>query len=708
MPEAIQKDSLIGKRITKLDAPEKAGGKTRYIQDLDVQGQLYGKILRSSRVHAKIKSIDTAAAKALPGVHAVITAADVPWQRPIGVAKDHFPLKTDRVRSLRDEIAAVAAESEAIAEAALKLIKVEYEDLPVLADPNDSLKPGAPLIHPEPHGASAKHDHLKQAQGIAYAGKPDNIAMTFDYQQGDVAAGERESDVVFEDTFHLHYVTHCCMGVSGIIAEFDSSGNLLMYSNTQVPFLHKREFAEILNMDPARIRIIQPPIGGGFGSKLDIYPFEPITVFLAKATGRPVKLVFTREEEFLASPTRQPVILTLRSGCKKDGTLTFRTVNTLHDNGAYTSWGATTPFVMMQTISSLYRVPHCLYHTKAVYTNNPYAGSFRGYGNLQATFAVEQQIDELAEKLGIDPLEMRLKNAQDPGEVTPQGMHFKTCGLKECLTTAAEVSQFREKHRAALDARRSPSRYKRGVGMASMLHVGGGAKIYPSDGCGTILKIDDFAHVTLITGASEIGQGSETVLSQIVCEELGLPISAVSVVNNDTDITPWDVGVHASRTTFIAGNSAITAGGQERSGNFRVALAMDVRQKYRFDLAYVGFYGEYDEDGGVENHRGIDDERVSEGQDEPREEQARAHRIRVARRQGIPGGRAQRVVHGVGNVVVGGIGADDFITKPVRVDELLDWIGRGWVTGEYHSGPWANVGTPDDLAELETALAKRA
>lgn len=574
MPETIQKDSLIGKRITKLDAPEKAGGKTRYIHDIDLPGQLYGKILRSSRIHAKIRSIDTAAAKALPGVHAVITAADVPYQRPIGVAKDHFPLKTDRVRSLRDEIAAVAAESEAIAEAALKLIKVEYEDLPVLADPRDSLKPDAPLIHPEPHGASARHDHLKQAQGIAYLGKPDNIAMTFDYQQGDVAEGERESDVVFEDTFHLHYVTHCCMGVSGIIAEFDPAGNLTMYSNTQVPFLHKREFAEILNMDPARIRIIQPPIGGGFGSKLDIYPFEPITVFLAKATGRPVKLVFTREEEFLASPTRQPVILTLRSGCKKDGTLTFRTVSTLHDNGAYTSWGATTPFVMMQTISSLYRVPHCLYHTKAVYTNNPYAGSFRGYGNLQATFAVEQHMDMMAEAIGMDPLEFRLKNAQDPGEVTPQGMHFKSCGFKECLTTAAEASGFLAKFKANEADKAKPGRFKRGVGMASMLHVGGGAKIYPSDGCGTILKMDDFGSVTLITGASEIGQGSETVLAQLVCEELGVPLSAVRVINNDTEITPWDVGVHASRTTFIAGNSAIGAARKARGKILDAAAKM--------------------------------------------------------------------------------------------------------------------------------------
>ncbi|HUW36979.1 MAG TPA: xanthine dehydrogenase family protein molybdopterin-binding subunit [Rhodocyclaceae bacterium] len=534
----ILPDSLIGKRIVKMDAPEKAEGKTRYIHDINLPGQLHGKILRSARVHARIVSIDTRAARALPGVHAVITAADVPDQRPIGVARDHLPLKSDRVRSQRDEIAAVAADSEEIAARALGLIKVEYEDLPVLADPEDSRKPGAPVLH-EAH--------------------PDNVAMRFDYAHGDVAQGEAESDVVIEDSFRLHYVTHCCMGVSGIIAEFDASGGLLMYSNTQVPFLHKREFADYLNMDPSRVRIVQPPIGGGFGSKLDIYPFEVIAVFLARAAKRPVKLQFTREEEFLASPTRQPVLLTLRSGCKRDGTLTFRQVHTLHDNGAYTSWGATTPFVMMQTFSSLYRVPHCDYHTVAVYTNNPYAGSFRGYGNLQATFAIEQHMDMLAEAIGMEPLEFRLKNAQDAGEVTGQGMVFKSCGFKECLTTAATRSGYSAKRKQNIADRTAPGAIKRGIGMASMLHVGGGAKIYPSDGCGTILKLDDFAHVTLITGASEIGQGSETVLSQLVCEELGLPMSAVTVVNNDTAITPWDVGVHASRTTFIAGNSAIGA-----------------------------------------------------------------------------------------------------------------------------------------------------
>jgi xanthine dehydrogenase molybdenum-binding subunit len=351
-------------------------------------------------------------------------------------------------------------------------------------------------------------------------------------------------------------------------------GNLTIWSNTQVPFLHKREFAQVLQIDPARIRIIQPPIGGGFGSKLDIYPFEPICIFLAKATRRPVKLVFTREEEFVASPTRQPVILTLRSGVKKDGTLTFRGVETLHDNGAYTSWGASTPFVMMQTFSSLYRVPHCKYHTTVVYTNNPYAGSFRGYGNLQGTFAVESHMDRLAEAIGMDPLDFRLKNAQEPGEVTPQGMHFKTCGLKECLRTAAQYSDYRRKHREYAKAWKSAATVKRGIGMASMLHVGGGAKIYPSDGCGTILKIDDFAQVIVITGASEIGQGSETVLAQLVCEELGLPLSAVKVVNNDTDITPWDVGVHASRTTFIAGNSAIGAARKAKAKIYAAAAKL--------------------------------------------------------------------------------------------------------------------------------------
>ncbi len=228
-----------------------------------------------------------------------------------------------------------------------------------------------------------------------------------------------------------------------------------------------------------------------------------------------------------------------------------------------------TPFVIMQTISSLYRVPHCRYHTRVVYTNNPYSGSFRGFGNLQATFAVEAHMDTLAEAVGMDPLAFRLHNAQQPGEVTPQGMVFRSCGLRECLETAARASQFSQKAQTNRIARdREPGRtstVKRGIGMASLLHVGGGAKIYRSDGCGTILKIDDYGHVTVITGSTDIGQGSETVIAQLVAEELGLPISSITIINNDSEITPWDVGVHASRTTFIAGNSARLAARDARA-----------------------------------------------------------------------------------------------------------------------------------------------
>ncbi|MEE8395664.1 MAG: molybdopterin cofactor-binding domain-containing protein, partial [bacterium] len=365
--EIAHKETLIGKGVPKLDAPDKTAGKTRYIQDIELPGMLHAKILRAGRPHALIVSIDTSAAGELPGVHAVITAADTPGV-PLGHAKDNLPLKKDKVRGSRDEVAAVAAESEAIALEALALIEVEYEDLPGLFDPAEALREGAPLIHEN---------------------KPGNIPMQTDYSQGDVAQGEAESELVLEDSFSLHFVTHCCMGVSGVIAEFDAQGNLLVHSQTQVPFLYKREISPVIGVAPEKIRVIQPPSGGGFGSKLDIYPFEPIAIFLARATRRPVRLIFTREEEFIASPTRQPVELTLRSGVKKDGTLTFRDVKTLHDNGGYTSWGATTSFVMMQTFSSLYRVPHCRYHTTVAYTNNLTSGSFRGYGNLQATFAVE-------------------------------------------------------------------------------------------------------------------------------------------------------------------------------------------------------------------------------------------------------------------------------------------------------------------------------
>ena len=557
----IEKESLIGKSFPKIDAPERATGRAIYIHDLELPRMLHAAILRADRVHARIVSVDTSRAERLAGVRAVITAKDID-NVPFGHGRDNTPLKGDKVRCIRDEIAAVAAETEEIAREAVALIRVEYEDLPPILTTEEALREGAPLIHEE---------------------KGTNVAVTYDYSHGDVLEGERESDLVVEETYRLPYVTHCCLGTCGIAASFDARGNLTLYSVTQVPFLYRRDMAAIVGIPPEKIRVIQVTIGGGFGSKLDLYPYEPVAVHLARKAQRPVKLVFDRVEEFVASPTRQPTEIRIRAGAKRDGTFTFREIEFTHDNGGYTSWGATTPFVMTQSFSSLYRAPHVRMTGKVVYTNNPYAGSMRGYGNLQATFAVESSIDLIADKLGIDALDLRLKNAQESGETTGQGMVLGVCGLKECLTGAAERSGWREKRGVTETSRPN---VRRGIGMASLIHVGGGAKIYKSDGCGTVLKIDDFTKVTLLTGSSEIGQGSETVLAQLTAEELGIPLDHVQVVNNDTEITPWDVGVHASRTTFVAGNSARLAARKAREKLLSAASAqlgipaaeMDIRR----------------------------------------------------------------------------------------------------------------------------------
>jgi CO/xanthine dehydrogenase Mo-binding subunit len=559
--------TLIGRRIPKLDAPEKARGLARYIQDLRLPRMLHGKILFAGRPHARLVSIDTSAARALPGVRAVLTAADIKLV-PFGFGHDNTALKKDKVTCVRDEVAAVAAETPQLAAEAIGLIRVTYEDLPLVTTTEQAVSAGAPIIH---------------------ASVPDNTPFRYDYSHGDVEQGQRESAVIVEDTYYLQRQAHCCLGTAGIIASFDADGRLTLYSVTQVPFLYKHELAQVIGLPPEMIRVIQPPIGGGFGSKLDIHPFEPICVFLARATGRPVRLLFTRDEEFRTTPTRQPMVIRLKSGARRNGTFTFRDVHMTLDNGGHTSWGATTPWVSMRTFSSLYRVPHVRQHVDVIYTNNIYACAFRGYGNPQATFAVESQVDRLAEALDMDPLDIRLKNAHDPGETTPQGMILSTCGLKECLQKATRAAGWQEKRsRAGRPPTSTPNRQSpiaHGLGLAALFHVGGGAKIYRSDGCGTILKLDDFGGVTIQTGSSEIGQGSETVIAQIVAEELGLPIRNIRVVNNDTDLTPWDVGVHASRTTFVAGNSALQAAREARRKLLAAAAARLKRDPAELDLA---------------------------------------------------------------------------------------------------------------------------
>ncbi len=527
----IARTTLIGQRVKKPDAADKSTGKTRYINDMVLPQMLIGKVLFAGRPHARIVRIDTAAAQKLAGVHAVLTGKDVAGLK-FGFVRDNVALK-EKVRCEHDEVAAVAAETEEIAARALELIEVEYEDLPGVFTPEAGAKEGAPLIH----------DNF-----------PGNKSLYFEFKHGDLAAAEALSDVIVDSVFRPHHVTHCCMGTSCAIADFDHNGRLTIWTQTQYPYNYKMDLAPALGIGPGDIRVIQPPVGGAFGSKLDVYPYEPIAALLARKTGRPVKVLYSREEEVKAAPTRQAAIIHMRTGCTRDGVLTFRSADVLLDNGAYTSWGPTIPVIMMRTTSGHYRVPVVDFKAQAIYTNNPYAGSFRGYGNVQTTYATAQQMDMLAEMLDIDPLEFHLKNAQKSGEYTPQKSFLRECALAECLETAAKASDYsaKRKHYAAL--RDAPGRFKKGIGLASSIHNAGGAKIHKSDGIGTILKVDDYARVTVISGASEIGQGIDAVITLIVAEELGVPLEHVTISNNDSDIAPWDVGVHASRTTFIAGN----------------------------------------------------------------------------------------------------------------------------------------------------------
>src|SRR5215471_19278124 len=521
---------VIGTRQRRLDGRDRVLGRTAYVSDLRLPGMLAGKILRSPHPHALVRSIDVTAAERSPGVVAVVHAGTV-RQRPFGYGADNVPLKGDRVRCVGDEVAAVAAEDEEAAERALDLIEVDYEVLPAVFDPFAALEPSAPAVHPE----------RSDVEG--------NVSMRWDFEHGDVDAAARQAAVIVEGTYSsplsapVPIETHCCM------AAFDSEGRLDVWTGVHMAFMYRKAIADCLELDWREIRVHQPPIGGSFGGKIDIDPIDFITVLLARAARRPVKIHFSREEEFIGSRVRQPMHIRMRTGCDREGNIVFREADVVSDNGAYNAWGSHALLVVMQTISSLYRVPNCRVRSRVVYTNKAYGGSVRGFGNPKTTFAVEQQIEQLAEALGADPIELRLRNANRSGDVTPQGMRITSCGLSECLETVRRDSGWAGRRGRMRDRHR-------GLGAAAFIHVGGGARIYPSDGCGSILKIDEAGRVTLITGASELGQGSETVLAMVTAETLGVPLAAVHVVNDDTELKPWDVGAHASRTTFVAGNSA--------------------------------------------------------------------------------------------------------------------------------------------------------
>ncbi|NQU14893.1 MAG: xanthine dehydrogenase family protein, partial [Desulfobacteraceae bacterium] len=541
--------SFVGTEAPRPDAPEKVAGRAIYIHDLTRPNMLYGKIKYSEHAHAKILNVDTTRAERLPGVRAVITGYNTPEIR-FGFIKDNHILKRGKVRQFRDEVAAVAATDPEIAEEAVSLIKIEYEELPAVFDPEEALKAGAPLIHEkDPRGRPTK-DNL--------------LPVPWKFVSGDVENAKDNARYIAEDRLETPLVQQSCMGTAGCIAEFDLNNNLIIRTKTQIPFLAQNDFNQALaamGLKGKNSRVIVPTLGGAFGTGLDTHGYEYIAILLAYKTGRPVKIVLSREEEFSTLSPRQPTRTHIIQGCDKNGLLTFREVRMVLDNGAYTSWGATTPGVMMLPISSLYRVPNVFYETKIVYTNNTYCQAMRGYGNPQAAWAIESNMDHLAETAGIDPFDFRMINSNIPDEVSPMGLEITTCGLKDCLKTVAHKLNWKEK--------RGKGREKaRGVGMASLFHVGGSGRVYRSDGSGIVMKLDDFGQVSVFTGGVEMGQGFNAALMLASAEALGVTPDRVTIVSGDTATCPWDVGTHASRGAFTSCNAAIMAAEKARKKIF--------------------------------------------------------------------------------------------------------------------------------------------
>ncbi len=545
----------IGRDSARPDAPDKAAGRAHYIHDLERPSMLHGKIKFSEHAHARIVSIDTSQAERLPGVHAVITAHNTPEVR-IGFLRDNVALKKDKVRQYRDEVAAVAATDPDTAAEAVELIRVDYEPLPGVFSPEEALADNAPLVHEvDPRGRPLSSNRMK---------------LSYNHLSGSMQEGWKASRHVAEGFFSTPLIQQSCMGTAGCIAEFDARGNLTIWAKTQIPFLAQRDFNGALaamGLKGKNARVIVPALGGGFGSGLDTHVYEYIAILLAHRTGRAVKMLYDRREEFANLSPRQSAKVHVAQGCDSEGRLTFRDIKVMQDNGAYTSWGATFPTVMMLPATSLYVVPHVSFSAELVYTNNTYCQAMRGYGNPEVTWAIESNLDELAEEAGISAFDLRKINCNRPGEVTPMGLQVGTCGLQECLETTFTGLDWMDKRGEQKDK-------ARGVGMASLMHVGGSGRIYRSDASGIILKLDDFGNVNVSHGGVEMGQGLHSVISLGVAEALGVRPEQVVMNQTDTGTCPWDVGTHASRGAFTALNAAIDACGQARELIFEAAAEL--------------------------------------------------------------------------------------------------------------------------------------
>ncbi len=581
MSEGKSDFRLIGKPQRKIEGLEKSTGRAIYADDVQLPGMLHGKILRSPHPHARIVSVDISAAEALEGVHGVVTGRDMPVAYGIiPWTPDEYPLAVDRVRYVGDGVAAVAAVDEDTAIRALDLIRVEYEMLTPVLDPFDAIAADgtAPYVH-EPrkegrNGNVTKHVHLEFGEVDALMDTSDVVV---------------EGDYLFEGTTHTPIEPHCAIGLwqpdgRGGVGEgagsaspaadaAPSPGKLTVWSATQVPHYLHRELARVLSVDPARVRVIQPLVGGAFGGKSEPFDLEFCVAKLAMKTGRPVKILYTREEVFYAHRGRHPYHMKYRTGCDADGMLKSVDAEIVLDGGAYASFGLVTTYYSGQLLCAPYAMPSYRFDSTRVYTNKPACGPKRGHGSVQPRFAFEVQMDKLAERVGIDPIEIRRRNFIGEDTRTVNELRVTSNGFLECLAAVERASSWGEKFR------RLP--FGHGVGVAGSTYISGtNYPIYPNEmpQSAVQIQIDRSGRVAIFSGASEIGQGCDSTVAYIVAEELGAPLEHIRVYRGDTDFTPVDLGAYSSRVTFMLGNATIDAARKlRRSVQQAVAEAWGVR-----------------------------------------------------------------------------------------------------------------------------------
>ena len=532
--------AIIGHSVKRVDLLGKVTGAAQYAGDIQLPGMLHARTLRCKVAHANIRRIDTTRALALAGVKAVLTHENVPrvlhagspHPRSSSLAADQYILDR-KVRYWGEGVAVVAATTEEIAEAALDLIEVDYEPLPAVFTVEDALAPGAPLLHEVGPGGNL-------------------VIPPFRVTRGDVERGFGEADLIVEGEYEGGRPTPAYMEPNVCVCHWDGNGRLTVQLSTQTAFMVRGIMAEVLGLPLHQVRVLVDHMGGGFGAKQDLFQSEFLCALLARQTRRPVRLEYTREETFLGGRSRHPAKVWLKQGFKKDGTITARQARLVFNSGAYGSHGPGVTIVGTSSLTSLYRCDNVDLEGRCVYTNSPIAGAYRGYGVVQAYYALDIQLDEAAQQLGTDAAELKLKNAVREGDLAPSGHPIVGHGLQDCIRRGMDEVNWPALRAAPRQARGS---LRTGWGMGCEMH---GSSAYPGikEQGNAIVKLNEDGTAVLMTGTAGLGTGAHTALAQIVAEELGLNFEDVHVVHGDTDVVPWDIGAFASHTTYMGGRAS--------------------------------------------------------------------------------------------------------------------------------------------------------